>query len=51
MYGGGVLEKTTLTLMALQEVTNMATRRQRIEVYQLPLSPRTEDNMGTASGN
>lgn len=37
--------------MAVQGVTNMATRRQRNRVYRLLLLLRTMDNMGTPSRN
>lgn len=43
--------KAHLLFMAAQKVPNMATRRQRKEIYQLLFSPRTMDNIGTASGS
>lgn len=41
-------KKAHLLCMVVQ-VTNVVTRRQRMQVYQLPFSPRTMDNMVTAS--
>ena len=48
MCEGGVLQISTLTFTAVQEVTNVAIRRQR-KVYQVPFSPSTMDNVGTCN--